>query len=333
MTRLGALVLTAVLAVGCGGSSSNPAAPGSGTAGAGNVSAVATTYLNEVLGLMQNNSINRARINWTDFRSQVFQRAQGAQIISDTYPAISVALGLLDDHHSFFTTPSGGFVANPSSRSCGAAATSTPTVPEDVGYVKVTSFGGTDPGPVTAFADSIQEQIRRADRASLVGWIVDVRGNTGGNMWPMVAGVGPVLGEGIAGFFIPPQGNFTPWSFQSGTASSGGSVIARTSTVYELMTRDPKVAVLTDGRAASSGEAVVISFRRRANTRSFGGATCGLSTSNSTFRLTDGAMLLLTTAVMADRTQSPYGDVIVPDETIAGDAPVVERAVAWLHGI
>jgi len=99
------------------------------------------------------------------------------------------------------------------------------------------------------------------------------------------------------------------------------------------MTRDPKVAVLTDGRAASSGEAVVISFRRRPNTRSFGGATCGLSTSNSTFRLTDGALLLLTTAVMADRTQSPYGDVVVPDETIGGDAPVVERAVAWLHGI
>src|SRR4029453_14254600 len=114
MTRLGAFILIAFVAAGCGGSSSNPAAPGSGTAGAGNVSAIATSYLNEVLGLMQKNSINRARINWTDFRSQVFQRAQGAQIISDTYPAISVALGLLDDHHSFFTQPPGGVVTNPS---------------------------------------------------------------------------------------------------------------------------------------------------------------------------------------------------------------------------
>jgi hypothetical protein len=41
----------------------------------------------------------------------------------------------------------------------------------------------------------------------------------------------------------------------------------------------------------------------------------------------------MTTAVMGDRTQAPYGDVIVPDETIAGDAPVVARAVAWLHSI
>lgn len=114
---------------------------------------------------------------------------------------------------------------------------------------------------------------------------------------------------------------------------SGGAAAARVSTPYELLLREPRVAVLTDGLAASSGEAVVISFRRRPNTRSFGTATCGLSTANSTFPLSDRAMLFLTTAVMADRTQARYGDVIVADETIAGDAPVVERAVAWLHGI
>jgi C-terminal processing protease CtpA/Prc len=244
-----------------------------------------------------------------------------------------VALGLLDDHHSFFVSPTNATVGNPSSRRCSATSPSTPTLPVDVGYVRVTGFSNSDPSAITAFADSIQEQIRRADKASLVGWVVDVRSNTGGNMWPMVAGVGPILGNGVAGFFVPPQGTATPWSVQNGAASSGGTVIVRTSMVYELIVRDPKVAVLTDGLSASSGEAVVVSFRRRSNTRSFGGATCGLSTANSTLRLSDGAMLYLTTAVMADRTQSPYGDVIPPDETVAGDAPVVERAVAWLHGL
>jgi len=38
-----------------------------------------------------------------------------------------------------------------------------------------------------------------ADRDDLIGWIVDLRGNGGGNMWPMLAGVGPVLGEGVVG--------------------------------------------------------------------------------------------------------------------------------------
>jgi carboxyl-terminal processing protease len=332
MTRLGAFILIAFLAVGCGGgASSPPTAPG--PVNGGGLSAVATNYLDEVIGLMQNNSINRARINWTDFRTQVFQRVPGAQTITDTFPGISVALGLLDDHHSFYVGSANVSVGNPSGRRCSAVSTSMPTMPADVGYVKITGFSSGDAGAVTAFADSIQEQIRRADRASLVGWVVDLRANTGGNMWPMVAGVGPVLGNGVAGFFIPPQGNATPWSFQNGAASSGAAVIVRTSAVYELLVRDPKVAVLTDNLTASSGEAVVVSFRKRANTRSFGAATCGLSTANSTLRLSDGAMLYLTTAVMADRAQSPYGDVIAPDEAIGGDAPVVDRAIAWLRGI
>src|SRR6266508_3670577 len=93
----------AVLAAGCGGASAPATAPTS-TSIPG-VSAVAENYLNEVVNLMQSNSINRSRIDWTDFRAQVNQRAQGAQTIADTYPAISVALGLLGDHHSFFVTP------------------------------------------------------------------------------------------------------------------------------------------------------------------------------------------------------------------------------------
>jgi C-terminal processing protease CtpA/Prc len=181
------------------------------------------------------------------------------------------------------------------------------------------------------FADSVQQQIRNVDTPSLMGWIVDVRGNGGGNMWPMVAGVGPVLGDGIAGYFVPPSGSATPWSYSAGAALNGGSSIAQTTTVYELIRRAPRVAVLTDNLVASSGEAVVISFRARPNTRSFGGATCGLSTANTTFRLSDGAMLYLTTALMADRTRTTYGDSVAPDETVSGDAEVVQRAIAWLR--
>ena len=30
----------------------------------------------------------------------------------------------------------------------------------------------------------------------------DLRGNIGGNMWPMIAGVGPILGDGIIGWIV-----------------------------------------------------------------------------------------------------------------------------------
>src|SRR5438552_1730914 len=113
---------------------------------------------------------------------------------------------------------------------------------------------------------------------------------------PMVAGVGPVLGEGVAGFFLSPTGTSVSWSYRSGLAISGTSEIARTTTPYVLRARlPPRVAVLTDNLVASSGEVVVVSFRGRPNTRSFGAATCGLSTVNTGYRLSYGATLQLTT--------------------------------------
>jgi carboxyl-terminal processing protease len=52
--------------------------------------------------------------------------------------------------------------------------------------------------------------------------------------------------------------------------------------------------------------------------------------------LPDGAMILLTTAVEADRTGKRYGQKLTPDEVIpaavvgATDDPQMDRAVAWL---
>jgi len=150
-------------------------------------------------------------------------------------------------------------------------------------------------------------------------------------MWPMVAGVGPVLGDGVAGYFVPPSGTATPWSYQGGAALSATSEIVRASTPYVLMMRAPRVAVLTDVLVAGSGEAVALAFRGRPNTRSFGAATCGLSTANAGFRLSDGATRQVTTALMADRNRTAYGIPIAPDETAAGDAEVVLRAIEWLR--
>ena len=92
-----------------------------------------------------------------------------------------------------------------------------------------------------------------------------------------------------------------------------------------------RVAVLTDVSVASSGEALAIAFRGRPDTRSFGSATCGLSTAVDEIPLRTGGRLGIVTSVMADRTKQEYGGPIVPDELMTNPADVVPRAVAWLH--
>lgn len=300
-----------------------------GCAGTSEPPPVARAYLDQLIGVMESNSLHRLTINWPAFRAEVFAAAGSARTIPDTYPAITTALRLLGDGHSSYRNPDGTFLYVPN-RTCQASGAPRPAnVPASIGYVKVGAFSGTAT-QASAFASAITDSIRLNDRDNLVGWVVDLRGNGGGNMWPMIAGVGPVLGEGVLGWFVDPVGAEVFWEYRDGASRNGGVDAQRVDAPYTLKRPNPKVAVLVDNGVASSGEATFIAFIKRPNTRSFGVATCGLSTANRGITLSDGAILNLTGAVMADRTKAKYGDRVQPDEIVQGQAAVVDRAIAWL---
>jgi C-terminal processing protease CtpA/Prc len=202
-------------------------------------------------------------------------------------------------------------------------------VPFGIGYVRVRRFAGTA-AEATLYAQQLQDTIRLADRDGLARWIVDLRGNSGGNMYPMLAGIGPLLGDGVHGYFLDADALATPFSYRAGTSAFADTPLHQVSAVYQLKETNPRVAVLTDGLVASSGEAIVVAFRGRTNTRSFGTPTCGLSTGNSTWFLSDTSRLVITTSIMADRTRRSYGDVITPDEMIVNSDDAVDRAIQWL---
>ncbi|HEX9564850.1 MAG TPA: S41 family peptidase, partial [Gemmatimonadaceae bacterium] len=187
------------------------------------------------------------------------------------------------------------------------------------------------PATAAGYANNLQTSIRIQDGRAPVGWIVDLRGAAGVNMWPMIAGLGPVLGEGTLGYFVDPDGAESVWQYLAGTATLNDSVTQAVATPYTLASDNPRVAVLTDGRVAGWGEAVVIAFKGRPNTRYFGEATCGLSTATSSFGVA-GAVLFLTVADLADRSKGTYGGALLPDEAITIHTELRERAIAWLRG-
>lgn len=319
--------LVALLLISCGGKEGGaPIAPPPPTA---DVSAAVQKYLDDLIQIMREHSIHRRTIDWTAFRTSVFTAAAGAQSPSQTYEAIRVALTLLGDGHSIYFTPGGSVIFVPR-RNCFAQAQATPEIPNDIGYVRVPGFAGGG-AAATTFATGLQNSIRNSDRDGLAGWIVDLRGNGGGNMWPMLAGVGPVLGEGLVGHFIDPDGMVTTWEYWDGASLINTLPVVRVNPPYRLRTGNPRVAVLIDNGIASSGEATAIAFKARPDTRFFGTATCGLSTANVSYTLSDGAVLILTVSTMADRTKALYGDAVTPDEVFAAQDGVVDRAIEWLR--
>jgi carboxyl-terminal processing protease len=175
----------------------------------------------------------------------------------------------------------------------------------------------------------VHQKIATTMGSAPCGWIVDLRANGGGNMWPMLAGLRPLLGDGPLGTFEGPVGKGAPWRAGAGVGVEPPASLAALESAW--------VAVLTGPRTASSGEAVAIAFRGRPRTRSFGLPTTGLSTSNGTFPLPDGSMILLTTAVDADRTGRRYGEKVEPDERVEsstpvppGNDPTIATAIRWL---
>jgi len=288
---------------------------------------VGQRHMNDVIDVMQANSINRLTINWQDFRMRVLAAAAGTTSEAATADAMRLAMQLLGDGHSFFRYANGRFVSAPL-RSCNAPAVLTPVLPDDIGYVRIFALSGSA-AQGNAIATAFHLQLQRSDSTPTAGWIVDLRGNTGGNMWPMLASVGPILGDGVAGHFIDPVNQTSVWAYNDGAALLDGRVFATASNPYRLRQANPRVAVLLDDLVASSGEAIAIAFKARPNTRFFGGATCGVSTGNLSHPIGTG-LLVLTEVTMADRTKAPYGGRILPDEELTGDATTA-RAVDWLR--
>src|SRR5262245_24515826 len=190
---LGAATLALALTLGCGAGRTAGDPPTSPTRG---MSALASAYLDRLILIMQSNSLRRLEIDWTSFRNSVVADASAAQTIPDLLPAIRTAIRLLSDGHSFYRPASGASTIFIPTRTCLlAGAREAPPLPSNIGYVRVGSFSDST-GDGTAFAVSIQAAIAASDRDGLIGWVVDLRGNGGGDMWPMIAGLGPVLGSG-----------------------------------------------------------------------------------------------------------------------------------------
>jgi carboxyl-terminal processing protease len=335
---LGPMVMVvAVLATsGCGGGGRSaptqptptqptPAAPTPTT-----ISVAVKTYLDSMLDIMQAYSINKETIDWANLRTEVLTAAGVAQTVGEAYPALDVALRLLNDDQSYYMARNGSRIGPAPVGGCGAAPPPPLRLPDTIGYVKIDSCD-CQGGAATQFAESIQRAIRTADRAGLAGWVVDLRGNFGGNMWPMIAGIGPILGEGIVGWIVYNDREYER-EYRDGQALSLGEAFAGVAAPYTLLKVYPTVAVLTDGVVASSGEAIVVFFRGRPSTRSFGTPTCGHHHLQQPFTLSDGATLFLATSQHADRMRRRYAASIAPDEIIVDPGEGVNRAIAWLHG-
>jgi carboxyl-terminal processing protease len=303
------------------------------------MSDTARHYLESFFEIVGAHSLRRDSINLFEIRDKIIDQFRHAQSIADCHPAIVRALKELNDHHSFFM-PYEQVQAwrSDAEESRYVRTGSGILLQNNIGYISLPAFHSGSPRKMQLFADSLQHLIRSLDQNEIAGWIIDLRKNEGGNCWPMLAGIGPLLGEGVCGYFARGQGEGLKWNYINGVIYEDEKEFLRVAEPYHPKQEYSRVAVLTGPWTASSGEIVAVSFIGRPNTKRFGEPTFGVSTGNQDFTLSDGSMLFLTTSVYADRNKHTYGGKIVPDEIIPFSEgafspdrdPVLKRAIEWL---
>lgn len=294
------------------------------------MSSEAMIYLEEAIGFMERNSVKRGQIDWNHFRRQVHERAKGAITPEQTYGAIQYGISLLGDRHSFFLSArqiASLFEGVDSSIS----AVRGDLIENQIGYVNLSRYISQSDEAKQAYANKVQDIIRGLDERGLHKWIVDLRSNSGGNMWPMIVGIGPLLGDGHAGAFTFENSFELKWYYEQGAARAGEQIGCRIDPYYQLKSSSPYVAILIGPSTASSGEAVAISFNGIERARTFGQPTMGLTTANHYFRLSDGAGLLIAASYFSDRMGQVYSEGLTPQTLALGsDDAAMKSAIEWL---
>ena len=215
-------------------------------------------------------------------------------------------------------------------------------IDSEYGYIRI-------PGIQSSNEDSIKAHEifnlikNQQNEYAIKGWIIDLRLNGGGTMFPMLSGLSPLLGNNHVGSFTYKNNqNDEAWILQSGEVYLGTNQITdyKPSLNFDWK-RLPEipVVVLISAGTISSGEVTAISFKNRPNTIFMGENTGGYTTANSSHKITEFIFLQLSAAYFTDRIGIIYaGDSVRPDIYIEGGDNFedlskdkkIKRAIKWI---
>jgi hypothetical protein len=306
--------------------------------------------VNQAITIIKRDYYRKEEIDWDDILPSINDRLQKMESCDEARSIISWCFSKLNEKHSFLmpAIKAAEYTGSPSAVSLAESKPEKPSLAklignmratieaDNTGYILVPWISTTDPELCTLAADSLQALIQNLDKAGVSKWVIDLRANTGGNCWPMLAGLGPLLGEGVCGYFVFPDGK-RPWVYRNGAAMNNASVIAKTTNEgYRLQTPVKKIAVLIGPKTSSSGEIVALAFKGKDNVSFFGEPSAGFTTANTTYKLFDRSLLVLSVCKEADRHGNICEGKIMPDEPVSiapafrGDDPVKNTALMWL---
>ena len=280
----------------------------------------AETYGKNALSTIDKNGIFAGNDEWKNTYNECLKMIENAKNYDDTYDAIRKALSVGGGKHSMLMTKS----ESQDTTESYDEVLPTVSLDGDIAIIKLPDFLGTaEAGQKYA---KVAEDFIHENRDKIKGVVLDLRGNTGGDMGPMATAVSSLLPDGELVYYHYRSYDI-PVTLKNGVVSNAGT---GGKSLYPEEKLNVPVAILTDDMTASSGEALTLCFRGLENTRTFGAPTAGYTSVNMLYNMYDGAQMYLTVAFDKARTGEIFKETsIEPD--VATDSPL-EAALEWLRG-
>lgn len=315
--------------------------------------------IDAVLEVIRAQSVHRHEIKWAEVEPEIRAQAAKARTDAEAAAAIVRLFERLNDVHSVLMIDGRsfshyeGFDENTRKKLLAMIERDRAQAGKPIGrmlegqcaYILVPTMPTDSPQQVEKLAAELRREIAKLAVRKPASWIVDLRLNGGGNLYPMLVGLQPLLGEGVAGgtidvdgrkvhdWLLKPDGLY--WSDQSGERR-----FASLDLPVKLERAAPPIAVLVGPATRSSGQATALAFRGRKNCRLFGEPTArGYTTVTNPVKINPRVMLSLAVGYMADSAGIPCKSQVVPDHQVDGgdnfDNLAADRKIAaareWLN--
>nr|WP_295867747.1 S41 family peptidase [uncultured Chitinophaga sp.] len=279
-------------------------------------------FLDRSIDLIKSNSINGGNI--TPIKNDLYERSKDLTSIDEVAPLFEDVFKVLDDYHgslkykgkTYGWTKKSSYV-NPYLKAKLKTATqvSSQLIKGNYGYIRIP--GNNDFGfkKVDSIANDIVSNINAIDAENLKGWIIDLRVNTGGNMYPILLALKEFIGNDVifGGFRNARDESSGNWEIKDHHLLIDGIQLDRKSSLaYPNKARIP-IVVLISGYTASAGEMTAISFIGRPNVYLVGEPTANYTTAVQGFEMGESAAINLSTDYVIDRNHKIYKNSIVPD--------------------
>lgn len=182
--------------------------------------------INEVKRVIEKKSIVTESIDWTILNKDIKSIAYTGNHNTDKEKVYAVFVNSLkqagDNHSLFITSRVSSQIRTNQYENIYATSK---YLGENIGYLKIPYCMTFDYQKDVVFADTIISQIKKLDTYEIDKWIIDLRDNTGGNVWPMLSGLTPIIGDGLINYTLGRETENSNFILQGKIANSKTSTL------------------------------------------------------------------------------------------------------------